>query len=99
MNGNLGWANLNLECHYVLLNDSLFSFEGFVSGISNQARKTVVSAAAAMLAPYRYPKYATLKIGTDDRDDNVLVGDDVTYQEVLADLAEHIPRLAHGRAK
>src|SRR6266568_8515324 len=24
--------------------------------------------AAAMLAPYRYPKFATLKIGTDDRD-------------------------------
>jgi hypothetical protein len=23
MNGNLGWANLNLERHYVLLNGSL----------------------------------------------------------------------------
>jgi hypothetical protein len=54
MNGNLGRPYLNLECHYVLLNGSLFSFEGFVSGsfvsgINNQARKTVVSAAAAML--------------------------------------------------
>jgi hypothetical protein len=45
MNGNLGWANLNLECHYVLLNGSLFSFAGFVSGISSQARKAVLSAA------------------------------------------------------
>jgi hypothetical protein len=48
--------------------------------------------AAAMLAPYRYPKYATLKIGTDDRDDNVLVDDDVSYDSILADLAEHIKR-------
>jgi hypothetical protein len=45
--------------------------------------------AAAMLAPYRYPKFATIKIGTDDRD-KPFVGDDETYASVLADLAEHI---------
>src|SRR5262249_42952678 len=62
MNGNLGRPNLNLKCHYVLLNGSLFAFAGFVSGISSQARKTVLSATTAMLRnPIALPKFPTIK--------------------------------------
>ena len=53
---------MNLECHYVLLNGSLSSFDGLVSGISNQARKTEVSAAAAMLInPIALPKFPAIR--------------------------------------
>ena len=58
----LGWTNLNLECHYVLLNGSIFSFDGFVSGISIQARKTELSATPAMLKkPIALPKFPKIR--------------------------------------
>jgi hypothetical protein len=53
---------------------------------------------AAKLAPYRYPKYATLKIGTDDRD-QPLVGDDESYDELMADLVEHLKRTGKRPSK
>jgi hypothetical protein len=47
--------------------------------------------AAAMLAPYRYPNFATIKINNDNRGKS-LIGPNETYDSVLADLAEHMKR-------
>jgi hypothetical protein len=47
--------------------------------------------AAAMLAPYRYPKFATIKVSADDPNKEA-ADDDVSYDAVLADLAEHMRR-------
>jgi hypothetical protein len=44
-----------------------------------------------MVAPYRYPKFATLKIN-DDTGRKAPVADNVAYDDVLADLVEHMRR-------
>jgi hypothetical protein len=46
-----------------------------------------VVAVAAELAPYRYPKYATLKIGTDGAN-SVLVDDGVSAADLIAGVLE-----------
>jgi hypothetical protein len=52
-------------------------------------RQSDVMSAASTLAPYRYPKYATLRIGTEGNKGS-LVRPGVTSRQILQELAEMI---------